>query len=157
MNEKLLIKETTVLCKLSTAVSYDEYMTFLVIAVAENTRRARCTTLAYHNTVAIFFLVMHVQQVCGFSWSDRQTCERYSSTVSFLLVSCPSKMGYLLSTSAQLNVPLDKSRTIAGNSQTWGGKKNMFTWLCLMLKQHRETLFVLVNGLKNSTRGLANT
>lgn len=118
MDVKLLIEETTVLCKLSTAVRYDEYMTFLVIAVAENTRRARCTTLAYHNTVAIFFLVMHVQQVCGFSWSDRQTSERYSSTVSFLLVSCPSKMGYLLSTSAQLNVPLDKSRTIAGNSLT---------------------------------------
>lgn len=28
MDEKLLIEETTVLCKLSTAVSYDEYMTY---------------------------------------------------------------------------------------------------------------------------------
>lgn len=40
----------------STTVRYDEYMTFFVTAVVENTRRARCTTIAYYNTVCnIFF------------------------------------------------------------------------------------------------------
>lgn len=42
----------------------------------------------------------------------------HSSIVSFLPVSCPSKMGYLLSTTAQLSVPLAKSRMIPGSSLT---------------------------------------
>lgn len=48
----------------------------------------------------------------------------YSSVASFLLVSCPSKIGYLLSTSAQLSEPLAKSRTITGNSLTWQSEIN---------------------------------
>lgn len=55
----------------------------------------------------------------------------YSSVASFLLVSCPSKIGYLLSTSAQLSEPLAKSRTITGSSLTWyDGNKEQIQTLC---------------------------
>lgn len=44
-------------------------------------------------------------------------------TISFLPVSCPSKRGYLASTLAHVMLPLARSRTTLGSSETWGKTK----------------------------------
>lgn len=74
---------------------------------------ATCDCGRQESSSVVAFLVVNEQQG-GIFWKQRL----YSSAVSFLLVSCPSKMGYLLSTTAQLSVPLAKSRMIPGSSLT---------------------------------------
>lgn len=56
-------------------------------------------------------------------WSQAAS-RSHSSTVSFLPVSCPSKSGYLASTSAQVILPLARSRTTLGSSETWEEKRS---------------------------------
>ena len=51
-----------------------------------------------------------------------QNCS-HSSTASFFPVSWPSKTGYLASTSAHMMLPLARSRTTPGSSETWGKRK----------------------------------
>lgn len=105
----------------------DGYMTWWV-RQRGSMRRARRSTMSssQHNCN---ILPGDVYMCATSPWIFHQVaCSRvayYSSVASFLLVSWPSKIGYLLSTSAQLSEPLAKSRTITGNSLTWGtGEKN---------------------------------
>lgn len=67
----------------------------------------------------VYVCVCVCNKSVGFSTRWLAAERFYSSVASFLLVSWPSKIGYLLSTSAQLSEPLAKSRTITGNSLTW--------------------------------------
>lgn len=54
-----------------------------------------------------------------------RSCQKcpHSSIVSFFPVSWPSKRGYLASTSAHVMLPLARSRTTLGSSETWGKSK----------------------------------
>lgn len=63
-----------------------------------------------------------------------KSCEKcsHSSIVSFLPVSCPSKRGYLASTSAHVMLPLARSRTTVGSSETWGGRKRRPRSVCYL-------------------------
>ena len=54
-----------------------------------------------------------------------QNCS-HSSIASFFPVSWPSKTGYLASTSAHMMLPLARSRTTLGSSETWGKRKKKF-------------------------------
>lgn len=67
------------------------------------------------NTVRVIFLLAQVVK-------SYRNCP-HSSIVSFLPVSCPSKRGYLVSTSAHMMLPLARSRTTLGSSETWDKRK----------------------------------